>query len=798
LRQSIDAGRDGLTLRQDPTALAPETLIVFEISGSHVAFAAAVAAIDGLSVVGEEFSDFLEADPDEAAGFLYIAIPDQRALNSLLSLWNRYRRGEALDGDFTQWNRLFASLHDVRRWGPKDRVSDYDRITLLDLVEGPDQPVTIEIELAFYSSPEKRISAAAVLERSIVARGGRVVRQGNVPEISYHAVLATVPGREVIALANREEGSLAGDVDVFAIRPQSVFEPFTVEAAEPTRRTGPAAAGSPILAIFDGVPATGHPLLADRLILEDPDDLSALAVGERRHGTAMASLAIWGDLQVEEMPLSRPILVRPVTYAPAFGDECFPDNALIPDDMVRAVRRLVAGDAEGAASAPSILIINVSLGDRNKPFFQRLSAWARALDWLSYEYGILFVVSAGNAPVLRLNEIQDGDAFARSQGEARTRATFGGLRDAVAERTILSPAEATNVLTVGACHHDAHNHPETLGTSHNPAPHGVLPSLLSRVGPGFLNSVKPDILLPGGKLRVQPTLTDTPAVIRFSGANRFGGLLVAGPDAVGTAWSGATSAAAALGSRAAHQIHDACEAAYGAEFAGLSRLARAAVVKALLVHRATIPNQSRTFIESVFGPVGERLHARRKKNLQRVFGFGIADVAESIACVNSRATLWGYGIVGENDGLIFDLPIPPELFGNRTIRTITATLAWFSPIVPGRRAYKSVRLQVEEPDITPIGIKPSSGQAEQKTTLRGTVFHRSWSGATMRRAVQEGLQLIVSRRPDTDDDAPDQVPFGIAVSIESDDPQIPVYERVLERIAVRPRVRTPARVTTQG
>lgn len=760
-----------------------------------MAFASAVASIDGLSVVGEELSEFLEADEGEASGFLYIAIPDQTALTSLLSLWSRYQRGETLDGDFASWNRLFASLHDVRRWGPSDRVSDLDRATLLDLVSDPDQPVTIEIELAFYNSAEKRAAATAAISRAISSRGGRVIRQGSVPEIAYHAVLAAMPGREVLALANREGSSLAGNIDVFAIRPQSICEPFTVEPAEPSQRTAPLPTGDPILAVFDGVPATGHPLLRDRIVIDDPDDLSSLAVGERRHGTAMTSLAVWGDLQAQEAPLSRPVVVRPVTYAPAFGDECFPESALIPDDMVRAVRRLITGDAEANASAPSVLIINISLGDRNKPFFQRLSAWARALDWLSYEHGILFVVSAGNAPIIRVNEMSDGDAFSASSGELRARATFAGVRDAIAERTILSPAEATNVLTVGATHQDALNHPETLGTSYDPAPHGLLPSLLSRVGPGFLNSVKPDLLLPGGKLRVHTTLNQSPAVIRFPGANRFGGLQVAGPDAQGTAWSGATSAAAALGSRAAHQIHDACEAAYGTQFAGLPRRVRAAIVKALLVHRATIPDHGRTFIESIFGPVGERLHARRKKNLQRLFGFGVANVDESLACIDNRATLWGYGVVGENEGLIFDLPLPVEIFGNRSVRTVTATLAWLSPVVPGRRAYKSVRLQIEEPDIAPIGIKPSSGQAEQRTTMRGTVFHRCWSGGTLRRAAQGTLQLVVSRRPDTDDDAPDQVPFGIAVSIESADPSVPIYERVRERVALKPSVRTPARLT---
>ena len=798
LRASLEAGTEGLVLRQDPTALAPESLLVIEITGSHVTFANAVMAIDGLAVVGEEAGDFLDGDEGEKDGFLYLAIPDSAALASLLSLWTRYKRGEVFEGRFAPWNQLFACLHDVRRWGPQDRVSDKDSAKLLELIGQGDDAVTLEIELAFYNTHEKRAAAEVALRRETVARGGRVRRSGLVTQIAYHALLVDLPAREVVALAERRPDSLASQADVFALRPQSVFQPFTAEVAEVLARDDPSPAGDPILAVLDSVPAANHPLLAARIIVEDPDDLEASSVGERRHGTAMASLVVWGDLQKREPALRRPIVVRPVTYAPAFGDECFPDDTLIPDDMIRAVRRMIVGENGVPPATPTVIIVNVSLGDQNKPFFRRMSAWARALDWLAYEYGLLFIVSAGNAPTLRLMHVADADAYGLVVGEERSRSGLSGLRDAMAERTILSPAEATNVLTVGALHDDAHAHPETMGTSHNPLPHGRLPSLLSRVGPGFLNAVKPDVLMPGGKLRVQPHLLEAPAVLNFMGGSRFGGLRVASHDGVGTAWSGATSAAAALASRGAHQLHDACEEAYGDLFSQLSRHTRSVIVKALLVHRSEVPPDSRSLIGDIFGPAGPYFGAGRKKNLQRLFGFGIPSIDEATACLTSRATLWGYGVLGENDGLTFDLPVPQEMFGNNSARTVTATVAWMSPVEPGRRAYKSVRLQVEEPDVKPLGVKAQSGQAEKTTTLRGTVFHRAWTGTVRRREVFNSLQLVVSRRPDTSDEAPDQVPFGIAVSIESGDISMPVYERVAQRIGVRPRAPAPVRVPVGG
>ena len=73
-------------------------------------------------------------------------------------------------------------------------------------------------------------------------------------------------------------------------------------------------------------------------------------------------------------------------------DERFP-NRLPADLFQEAVLRLKAGQN---AVAPGVIVINASLGDRNKPFTGRMSGRARVIDYLSYTYGLLFVISAGN------------------------------------------------------------------------------------------------------------------------------------------------------------------------------------------------------------------------------------------------------------------------------------------------------------------------------------------------------------------------------------------------------------------
>ena len=56
----------------------------------------------------------------------------------------------------------------------------------------------------------------------------------------------------------------------------------------------PLPGGDPVLCLLDGVPMANHVLLRDRVTVYDPDDLTQLAtVGERRHGTWTASVAVW-------------------------------------------------------------------------------------------------------------------------------------------------------------------------------------------------------------------------------------------------------------------------------------------------------------------------------------------------------------------------------------------------------------------------------------------------------------------------------------------------------------------------
>ena len=118
-----------------------------------------------------------------------------------------------------------------------------------------------------------------------------------------------------------------------------------------------------------------------------------------------------------------------------------------------AVRRIKEQDGEQAAVAPTVVMINFSLGDSNRPFARSLSPLARLLDYLAYRYRILFLVSAGNVrDSLTVPQYQTFTEFEDAAPEAREEAVLNALNAAKSQRTIFSPAEAINVLTVGASH----------------------------------------------------------------------------------------------------------------------------------------------------------------------------------------------------------------------------------------------------------------------------------------------------------------------------------------------------------
>ncbi|WP_210262896.1 S8 family peptidase [Bradyrhizobium brasilense] len=784
-----------MTLRTDPSALAPQRLLVFEVRGAIANFATAIRRVPGLELIDEEE---LEGDDKDKSPEAYLLVPDTVALHNILSLWKRWTTGQELGTGFAPWRDVFATLREIRVWGPSDRVQEGDREILAEEIElmGEDQSLIIEIELVFRASEGLAADTERTVIGEIAAAGGALVSRCRIPDIAYHAILARLPVAAIRQIAERSPSGISGLDAVMHIRPQSVALP--VEVDDTGEQAGlippPPSNGEPILAILDGVPVSEHPLLRGRLSVDDQFNLEPLAVVEERtHGTAMSSLVVHGDRNVSEPPLGRRIHCVPV-----LGEaDQFPQDRLVVDLVYQAVTAM-RRDAD--PTAPSVLIVNLSLGNVRKPFQGRLSPWARLIDRLSHSYGILFCVSAGNhAEPFDITSIATMAQYEATTQPDRATRTLEALSQLVTSRRLLSPSETVNGITVGAANIDAVSDAQRRTARNRVDPYHsmVTANPSSSLGPGFANSVKPDILMPGSREHLTMVASGAGLSVRPAGPARPHGLKVAAPPRAGAAgmehYTNGTSAAAALASRTAHRIHDALEAEYGERFLALTLHQRAVILKALLVHTAVWPMDSAELIKSVLGPANPRQHVRQRDNIRRFLGYGVVDASDAIYCASDRATFWASGSLAPETRRPIVVPLPACMSGQALPHAVSATLAWFTPVQPGRQSYRSVRLSLlTSEDIDQFRVLPAKSQPDTNQAGRGTVFSRRWEGSKAPALAQNStVELVVQREPDRGPRIDELVPFGLAVTVTM--PSVAeVYSQARARITppVRARART--------
>jgi hypothetical protein len=787
LRDILNRPNPSLELRADPNSLAPERLLVFEVTGSVTNFANAVARIPGLEFAGEEE---LAADEHDDNPEFYLLVPQLAALEEIVSLWERWQRDGTVPRNFTPWRDLFLQLRKIRPWGPSDRVSPANIDYFRSAAEGSpdDELFRIEIELVFRSGAEASARAEDEVRGIVAHTGGHVVDRSYRPAFAYHALLADVSAEELRRIAALEPTSLAGSDPVASIIPQSMGTP--IETADPIDEylERPfATTQEPIAAIFDGVPVQAHPMLGPRLAVDDPDDMDSLAVGPRIHGTAMASLVLHGDLNDTPSPVSRRVYFRPVMYAPSFGDERFKDDRLVIDVIVEAVMRMRENDGS------QVVLVNISLGDRTKPFSGKISTWARALDYLSFAYGILFVVSAGNVPdEIELSDFPDSAAFHAASLDDREAALFRAVDALKADRRVLSPADSMNAITIGAWHKDASV--EIFGGAAPFPTYAVvsdMPNLSSRLGPGLRRSAKPEALLAGGRehVRIVPD-TAPPQIIAHPYPTRFWGLKVAAPadGGMGLHFTMGTSAATALATHTAHRIFDAVEEAYPDAIAAMPLAERAVLLKALLVHSASWRGAA-DFIRSIVDPDETLHHEHWRREVCRHLGFGFVDPDDAVACAGDRATMWATGALGREGSLTFDMPLPDVLASSDAPREVRATLAWFTPIRPGHLAYRAVKLRVASltpPSLNLAGLTTTSEQPSNTQSESGTLAHRRWRAARVAECEDDVLPIQVQREKDQGAPIDEAIPFGLAVTVEMPG-EGRIYDQVRANIAIQPR-----------
>ena len=810
-----------MRLQEESHDLVPEEVLVLEIRGTVEDFARAVEKVEGLEWLSE--LGLSEVDPDEdfrvvdkegtelekeLSSRLFVVSSNQEGLRGLLSLWAQWKRGEPFRRGLGNWRHVFERLYDVRGWGVEDRIRETGVLEdwQARLSHGAEK-VPCEIELWFRRGPGQRRRAQQRTEELVRRSGGRVHGSAVVEEIGYHAALAELPAGMVQAVRDKADGDIeliqCEQVQFFRASGQMLAVPPEGRPEEHQNGSVAKRAGAPpredaLVALLDGFPLEAHDLLKGRLRVDDPDDWGRnYRASERRHGTAMASLILHGDLDVVERPLRRKLYVRPIMRPVPHqwvGGEAVPDDVLVVDLIHRAVRRLFEGEGRELPAAPTVRVVNLSIGIRDRPFDQALSPLARLLDWLAWKYGVLFVVSAGNHAFGLSLPTCRGDLGNLPAGALQRDVIRAVGKDARLRR-LLSPAEAINALTVAATHEDRSG--AFLPPKYrDPYKDTGLPSPINAVGAGFRRAVKPEVLAAGGRVPVKEA--DTTLGARSIEVEPYRGVLAPGLSVAAPGVPGATSRttrgrgtsnAAALTSRAAASLDDVLEdLRKGPDGQMIDGVPRAVWIKALLAHGASWGDAGAT-VGSAFGDEPGR---RRKQRVTDLLGYGAFDIERVKECTERRVTVVGGATIGEDERRRHRIPIPGALRQTLCARRLVATLAWISPINPRdqrwRRAHLSFSLPNENDEHF---LKVERTDYDWNAVRRGTLQHEVFSGSRPVAWVGDrDLDIEVSCRADAGN-LEEKVPYALVVTLEVGEGLFTanLYDEVRARLlAARPRV----------
>ncbi len=774
----------------DAPAVDPELIIVFETRGSvsdNLLSAMRQAGMDLLFEVEDEF------DPDEdfprasgtstpVTGFLHVALANADAVAQLLSLWQRWSSGQALPYGFGAIGSVFEHLKDVHPWGAADRVRETGLAEAVAerLAQGADVAQPLQLELWYYEAAARRARAEQEVRDLVGRAGGQVVGRSDLPDIGYLALAAVVPASALASVVQQVPDAiqLLRSDDLYLARPGG--QAVDAQAAEEVGSTAEAPQegppqGAPTIGIFDGLPMENHPRLAERIIVHDPDGLESpeYVASRRLHGTQVSSAVIWGDLNSGESPLERPVLVRPVLAPDSTrqGAESFQDHALIPDLMERAFRELFGDLNDGVA--PSIRIVNVSLGEPHAPFGVIPSAWARAIDWLADKYEVLVVVSAGNH--LRLDLPMDRAQFEGADVPARRAAVVTQLRDDANARRLLAPAEAINALTVGALHADDAGAVSMPAHVFDALGGARLPSVVSAIGRGVRRGVKPEILAPGGRQLFQTDVARTHASLIPVRSPLPPGLLVASPRSVspvaGELYVRGTSGAAGLISHRAGAIYERLlELRAGG--AAIERRHEAAALKCLLTHGADWASL-------------DRLEGWSRAERGRLVAYGSLERDLRDDCPPHRVTVLAVGDLGAGQEQDIEVPLPPSLSAVTGKRRVTATLAWQSPTNWRHRQYRRAKLTFAKPAGMPVAASTNSRDVGFRESQRGTLQHQVYEAS---HAVPVGPADVIRVTVQCTEQAGGLggrlVPYAVAISLEvAEELGVNVYAEVAARIS---------------
>lgn len=402
---------------------------------------------------------------------------------------------------------------------------------------------------------------------------------------------------------------------------------------------------APCIGIVDSGVISGHPILAPAMSGEFGVPGRLGSDDERAHGTSVAGLAAYGSFaeQLDAGTLNAQFRIASAKVVDANGR--FADEALVPSIMEEAIRRL-HGEFECS-------VVNISLGDRLRTVGGRPSNWAMVLDNLARELDLVIVVSAGNITTgsqsIAAGGVQSYPAY-MLEGDNR----------------LLEPASAANALVVGSLAHSTGLAPNdaafadivSLTDEHDPSP-------FSRCGPGFRDSVKPDLVEYGGTAVWQG----------------YNSTLSADRDTCGVLTLNADYPQRLLTFR------------FGTSFAAPAVAYKAAAI------RQALPEVSANLTRALLGLSAEypeqlllRTALVERRGELRFAGYGVSNLGDAIESDDYRPVLVAEDSLQVDRFAVYEVPIPTDFQNVAGVRHIKVSLAFDPPVRNTRKEYLGVTM----------------------------------------------------------------------------------------------------------
>lgn len=816
-------------LGSTPAGFISEMILVLEIAGTIEDFYRAIKRTPGMEFLAEHqteilpdqnfylFNDKGEFIEKPVPARLFLTMTNYHALNELLKYWKEFKKPVSMQKfphGTKRFRKLFEQLNEIRPYSIEDRLRDTGFGGYVELMkEYGFQDVYFEIELVYKNSEQRRQSAFTEVVKLISEAGGNLISNSVtlIPEINYHAFIAKAPIKCFEILNENTNVKFLKSQQILYFRPvgQSISLVRNKEVTEVDSSSMDIefkeAVGEPIVALLDGLPLENHSVLENRLIVDDPDGYSNNYIAEsRNHGTAMASLILNGDLENPQQKfLTRPLYVRPIMKADTFSREYLPEDKLPVDLIHRAVRRMFEGENGIPPVAPHVRIINFSIGDSYRPFHYQLSTWAKLIDWLSYKYNVLFLISAGNKNDDIILDVSE-EHFNTLSLEEKEKLTIKAIVSENYDRKILTPGESINSITVGACHSDfskVENYYQRINLISN----SHLLSPISRIGFGYNGSVKPEILMPGGvqlyrKLYKQSDSKKLYLKCEDPHLSYPPGNKVAIPGKKGEnnnfGYTCGTSNATALTANLAGQLYEMLlelndqlldENKIDSKYLTV-------ILKSLLVHGASWGDATTLLEETIKNLSGVATNYSRK-HLFPYLGYGVINTDRILYCTNQRVTLIGYGELSKDNGQnahLFSFPLPPSVGQKKIKKRLIVTLSWLTPLNYNSAKYRKAHLFFD--NLNSNGhLTLERNSYDFRVSQKGTVQHDILIGDKADAFIDgDKLNIKVNCREYASElNRKEKIRYALCVTFEvMDSIETEIYEEVQLRLRqqIRPRV----------